>query len=99
MLSALCANESHPLPLDSGFSEHTAHRGLGIYSPSETSECYLILANDRDETWFISNRHLRIVGVFPDLYDLRFPLQSPAERGCVAIRSASNGSVLEAEAA
>ncbi len=93
------AGRAHPLPLDSGFSEHTAYRGLGIYSPSETSECYFILANDRDETWFISNRHLRIVGVFSDRRDLRFPLQPEGDRGRVDIRRAANGTSVVAEAA
>lgn len=70
--------KAHPLPLDSGFNRGTAYRGLGLYSPSETSECYFVLANDRDETWFISNRHLRIVGVFPARHELRFSLDTPA---------------------
>lgn len=48
-----------PLPLESGFSTHYAYRVLGVYSPSETSEAFFILSNDRDEIWFISNRHLR----------------------------------------
>lgn len=64
----------HPLPLENGFSVDVAYRALGIHSPSETSECYFILANDRDETWFISNRHLRVVGLFPERSDLRFDL-------------------------
>ena len=67
---------AHPLPLQSGFSEDKAYRALGLYSPSETSECYFILANDRDETWFISNRHLRIVGVFPSILAFRFDLHT-----------------------
>ena len=71
---------AHPLPLQSGFSECRAYRALGLYSPSETSECYFILANDRDETWFISNRHLRVVGVFPSLHDLRFELPTTPEQ-------------------
>ena len=70
-------DRAHPLPLKSGFSNDRAYRALGLYSPSETSECYFVLANDRDETWFISNRHLRIVGVFPERRELRFTLQSP----------------------
>lgn len=64
----------HPLPLESGFSADVAYRVLGVHSPSETSECYFILANDRDETWFISNRHFRVVGLFPERRDLRFAL-------------------------
>ena len=72
------AGRAHPLPLQSGFSENQAYRALGLYSPSETSECYFVLANDRDETWFISNRHLRIVGVFASRSELRFTLD-PAQ--------------------
>ena len=70
----LAQRPPHPLPLESGFSVGVAYRALGIYSPSETSECYFILANDRDETWFISNRHLRVVGLFPEQKNLRFDL-------------------------
>ena len=69
-----------PLPLQSGFSVDVAYRALGIYSPSETSECYYIVANDRDETWFISNRHFRVVGLFSERRDLRFPLGAWASR-------------------
>jgi hypothetical protein len=53
-----------PRPLSSGFSEGVAYRVLGVYSPAETSECYLILTNDRHELWFICNRHCRVRGVF-----------------------------------
>ena len=66
----------HPLPLDDGFSEDVAYRALDIHSPSETSGCYFIVANDRDEAWFISNRHFRVVGVYPERRDLRFSLAS-----------------------
>ena len=64
----------HPLPLENGFSVDVAYRALGIHSPSETSECYFIVVNDRDETWFISNRHFRVVGLFPEQHNLRFSL-------------------------
>jgi hypothetical protein len=63
-----------PLPLDSGFSEGVAYRALGLFSPSETSEAYFILSNDRDEVWFISNRHLRTHGLLPEAHALRLPL-------------------------
>jgi len=69
-----------PFPLQSGFSVDVAYRALGIYSPSETSECYFILANDRDETWFISNRHLRVVGLFPERSDTHFSLAANVAR-------------------
>lgn len=52
-----------PLPLSSGFSEGLAYEVLGIHTASESAEAYLILRNDRDEMWFISNRHARIVDV------------------------------------
>ena len=74
------AGRAHPLPLQNGFSDGKAYRALGIYSPSETSECYFILANDRDETWFISNRHLRVVGVYPAIRKLRFELHTIPEQ-------------------
>ena len=64
----------HPLPLKSGFSNDVAYRALGMHSASETSEAYYILANDKDQTWFISNRHLGVVGIFPGRTELRFAL-------------------------
>ena len=83
------SERAHPLPLESGFSLDVAYRALGIYSPSETGECYFILANDRDETWFISNRHFRVVGSFPERRDLRISLASPARTGG-GVRKAAN---------
>ena len=65
-----------PRPLEHGFTEETAYRSLGLYNPAETSDAYFILSNDRDEIWFICNRHLRTVGVFPESTALRFPLSS-----------------------
>ena len=52
-----------PLPLQSGFSPDRAYRVLGVYNPSETSDAYFILPNDRDELWFICQRHLRFAGL------------------------------------
>ena len=63
-----------PLPLSSGFSEGVAYRILGVHSPSETGEAYLILSNDRDEIWFISNRHFRTWEMRPETRALRMPL-------------------------
>jgi hypothetical protein len=48
-----------PRPLENGFSPDRLYRVLGIYTPSETAEAYFILPNDRDEIWFISQRHVR----------------------------------------
>jgi hypothetical protein len=63
-----------PLPLASGFSENVAYRVLGVHSPSETGEAYFILSNDRDEVWFISNRHFRTWELRPGNNSLRLPL-------------------------
>ena len=50
-----------PLPLVSGFSTNRIYEILGVQSMSESAEAFLILKNDRDEMWFISNRHCRLV--------------------------------------
>ncbi|MBK4714471.1 MULTISPECIES: hypothetical protein [Tenebrionibacter/Tenebrionicola group] len=50
-----------PLPLRSGFSTGNAYRVLGCFNPSESADAYYILSNDRDEIWFICNRHVRTV--------------------------------------
>ncbi len=73
-------NGPTPFPLRSGFSLDTAYRALGLYNPSETSDAYFILSNDRDEIWFICNRHLRCVGLLPGRTEVRLPL-SQAESG------------------
>ena len=63
-----------PLPLNNGFNDSTAYRALGMFNPSETSDAYFILSNDRDEIWFICNRHLRTVAVLDDFQGFRVPL-------------------------
>ena len=55
-------NAPMPKPLSSGFSPDKAYRVLGLHCPSETSEAYFILCNDRNEIWFISNQHFRVDG-------------------------------------
>lgn len=64
-------NGPKPFPLQSGFSMGVAYRALGLYNPSETSDAYFVLSNDRDEIWFICNRHLRTVGLIPHENRLR----------------------------
>jgi hypothetical protein len=66
-------NGPTPLPLASGFNADTAYRALGLFNPSETSDAYFILSNDRDELWFICNRHARVVGLLPASLDMRLP--------------------------
>ena len=63
-----------PLPLENGFSRGSAYRVLGMHSASETSEAYLILVNDRDELWFISNRHARAHAILPETRQFSVPL-------------------------
>lgn len=77
-----------PLPLLSGFSENVAYRVLGVHSPSETSEAYFILSNDRDEVWFISNRHLRTWQLRPETTALRIPLSAGAAVGLESTKTA-----------
>lgn len=70
-----------PQPLEAGFNRDTAYRVLGMHSPSETADAYLVLANDRDEIWFICTRHVRVVGVDRGLQTTNVPLgewQAPA---------------------
>ncbi len=53
-------NAPCPKPLSNGFSSDKAYRVMGLHCPSETSEAYFILCNDRNEVWFISNQHFRV---------------------------------------
>jgi hypothetical protein len=49
-----------PHPIRHGrFDPAYVYKVLGIYNPSETSECYLMLANPQREIWFIPQRHAR----------------------------------------
>ena len=50
--------QPHPI-LQGRFDASYAYKVLGMYNPSETSECYLMLANPRREIWFIPQRHTR----------------------------------------
>lgn len=67
-------NGPRPLPLQSGFNVETAYRVLGCFNPSETSDAYYILANDRNEIWFICNRHIRVVSMENERKDFRYPI-------------------------
>ncbi|MFT3719555.1 hypothetical protein [Pseudorhodoferax sp.] len=68
-------NGPTPFPLRSGFGLDTAYRALGLFNPSETSDAYFILSNDRDEIWFICNRHLRCLGLLRGSQATRMPLE------------------------
>jgi len=68
-------NGPKPFPLQSGFSRGKAYRALGLYNPSETSDAYFVLSNDRDEVWFICNRHLRTHALLADETCFHFALR------------------------
>jgi hypothetical protein len=69
-------NGPTPFPLRSGFSADTAYRALGMFNPAETSDAYFIFSNDRDEIWFICNRHMRSVRALPGNTSFRIPIES-----------------------
>lgn len=46
-----------------------------MFEPSETSDAYFILSNDRDEVWFICNRHLRTVAALAKSHDFGMLLE------------------------
>jgi hypothetical protein len=80
-----------PRPLASGFSDDLAYRVIGLYNPSESSDAYFVLSNDRDEVWFICNRHLRTAGLRAD-GPLRLPLRDFAEHVMPgALRAVASG--------
>lgn len=88
----------HPLPLSSGFNSDTAYRALGLFNPAETSDAYFIFSNDRDETWFICNRHLRTVGLIDSSTALRLPLHRAAALAASGERSRSPAAAASAPA-
>lgn len=63
-----------PKPLSHGFSKGVAYLALGAFSLSESGEAFLILSNDDDEIWFISNRHLRTHRLLPESNAFRMAL-------------------------
>lgn len=70
------AQGPHPLPLDSGFSERYVYRVIGIYNPSESGECWLVLSNDQDQMWYISQRHVRTHALAPEARAFRIAIDS-----------------------
>lgn len=64
----------NPKPLAHGFNNDTAYRVLGCFSLAESADAFFILSNDRDEIWFISNRHLRTCDLAPESAVFRKPL-------------------------
>lgn len=64
-----------PLPLENGFSTENAYLVLGAFSLSESGEAYFILSNDRNEIWFISNRHLRTYKLMAEMRQFRIAVE------------------------
>lgn len=51
--------QPHPHPINDGrFDPKYVYKVLGMYNPSETSECYFVLSNPERQIWFIPQRHL-----------------------------------------
>lgn len=75
----ICESERAPWPkpLSCGFSEGVAYRVLGMYNPSESGECWFVMSNDRDEAWFISQRHVRTFALDRERRDFRFEIAHP----------------------
>jgi hypothetical protein len=49
----------HPHPVNEAhFDPKYVYKVLGMYNPSETSECYMVLSNTKRQIWFIPQRHL-----------------------------------------
>ena len=64
----------NPFPLSHGFSQDVSYRVLGVYNPSESGECWLILSNDLDQLWYISQRHVRTHRLDGRCTQLRVPV-------------------------
>lgn len=57
-------NAPVPKPLQNGFSEGVAYRVIGAMG--DIGECYMMLSNDNNEVWYVSNRHLRTLNASPN---------------------------------
>jgi hypothetical protein len=54
----------HPHPIDEArFDPALVYKVLGMYNPSETSECYFVLTNPQRQIWFVPQRHLLAFGL------------------------------------
>jgi hypothetical protein len=62
----------HPVE-DAHFDPACIYKVLGMYNPSETSECYFVLANPQRQIWFIPQRHVLAYGLI-DSDELFLPL-------------------------
>jgi hypothetical protein len=73
-------HQPHPHPIRDGeFDASYVYKVLGMYNPSETSECYFILSNPQRQIWFIPQRHLLAYRLIDS--DEFFLLKSELETG------------------
>lgn len=77
----------HPID-DARFDPALIYKVLGMYNPSETSECYFVLVNPNREIWFIPQRHVRAFGLLDS--DEMF-LPPPTKPGTGRLFNGSNG--------
>ena len=81
----------HPVD-DAHFDPALIYKVLGMYNPSETSECYMVLANPAREIWFVPQRHLRAYGLI-DSDELFMPPPKPLTNGHSHANGQVNGQV------
>ena len=69
----------HPHPVqEARFDPAFVYKVLGMYNPSETSECYMVLANTSRQIWFIPQRHLLAFGLL-DSDELFLPMDEAGQ--------------------
>ena len=75
-------HQPHPHPIRDGrFDPALVYKVLGIYNPSETSECYFMLSNTERQVWFVPQRHLlahRLIDS-PEFFLPKSPISQPPE--------------------
>lgn len=85
----------HPKPLANGFSERIAYRVLAMYNPSESGECWFVMSNDRDEAWFISQRHVRTFTLDATRREFRFNIDENSSRESNVVELSSPPAAVE----
>lgn len=93
------ARQPHPHPIrDGNFDPRYVYKVLGMYNPSETSECYFVLANPQRQIWFIPQRHLLAYRLMDsdELFVLKDPPASAAAELSPASFSAADAPVAKA---
>ena len=86
------SNAPNPHPIrDAHFDPAYVYKVLGMYNPSETSECYFVLSNTSRQIWFIPQRHLLAYQLI-DSDEFFVPIaKAEVERGYRWRNSGTNG--------